>query len=309
MKIIAAHEEMVGPLLLCSAANGQVVLISADVSGAEEACRWDIDTGRRLFCFRESYDGVNDFAVASAPDGRLVLAAAFEDGVGRWDALTGELLGRDVAMNTVWSIAAGALPDGRVLLAGAGNDHVVHRWDIATGVAIEPPLEGHGGRILAVDAVDLPDGAVMIASGGEDETIRRWDGVTGRPIGKPLSVHASRIRAITSVTMHDSRVVLGCADSDGVLHRWDAASGERFGDPVQTPSDVSTLTAIWIHGVPQLITSHDDGVVRRWDAKTGHLLDASLSGYCSAAATLPDESAVIATGSRDGFIVIHRVAR
>ncbi|MDG3005123.1 family 16 glycoside hydrolase [Paludisphaera mucosa] len=70
--------------------------------------------------------------------------------------------------------AAAFSPDGSVL-ATAGNDKLVHLWDVASGEEARQ-LRGHEQAVLA--AAYSPDGK-WIASGGIDRTLRIWDAATG----------------------------------------------------------------------------------------------------------------------------------
>lgn len=72
-----------------------------------------------------------------------MLAAAREGGFTGWDVRIGEPLAEPEELNTIWAVVAGTLPGGRVLFAGASNDHLVYRWDTATGERFGAPLAGH----------------------------------------------------------------------------------------------------------------------------------------------------------------------
>jgi hypothetical protein len=113
---------------------------------------------------------INELAAADLPDERLVLAAAREDGFSSWDARTGEPLSEPNESDTIWAMASGILPDRRASFLGAGNDHLVYRWDAGvcgSGTAGRPPQQREGRGDIH------PAGRhAVVVSGGDDYTVR-----------------------------------------------------------------------------------------------------------------------------------------
>ena len=75
-------------------------------------------------------------------------------------------------------------------LATASADHTARIWDVATGLAISPPL-AHDGP---VNWVEFQGDDSRLLSGSDDGTIRIWNAADGKPSGGRWLTHASPVR-------------------------------------------------------------------------------------------------------------------
>ncbi|MEV6056814.1 WD40 repeat domain-containing protein [Streptomyces sp. NPDC052107] len=241
-------------------------------------------------------------------DGKDVLAAATEVGVQRWDSSSGTLLQdtEELSPGTIWGLDAYTAGDGRTLLVGAGNDHLVYRWDAVTGARAGVPLAGHRSSVKCVASGSVPGRGALIASGSDDGTIRRWDAATGELIGVSDMVNAD-ILDIDLLASQAGISILTGGDSDGVLHRWDAATGQPLGTPIETGEMVGSLVSVDIAGEPRIIASSESGLVRQWHAVTGLLVDESPVGMSVAVMAGADGRVLLATGTDDGDISLRAV--
>ncbi|GAA4617193.1 hypothetical protein GCM10023195_76630 [Actinoallomurus liliacearum] len=292
-----------GPLLLTRSPRGRMLLMARQPDGTI-GC-WDVASGEELW--RVTDDSISfSLTVVRLPQGRTLLASGGEDGVCRWDALTGEPLPGNLCPDrTIWSVASGTVHDGRSILVGAGHDHLVYRWDAMTGEPLGTPLSGHGFCVKSVEVITLPDGSTMIASGGEDAAVRRWEAISGAPFGAPLNGHEGQVLSLASVTLADGRILLASADSDGVIRRWDAITGEPIGRPIHTGAWAFQFAVIIAAEGPCLLAAGGDRLIRRIDLLTGALIGDPIPGVGVAAARALDGSTMIATSAYCGDITVQ----
>ncbi|MCO5968240.1 WD40 repeat domain-containing protein [Actinoallomurus soli] len=290
-------------MLLTLSPRGRLLLV-ASLRDDTIAC-WEVESGAELWRVPDDSYSFSLTAVC-LPEGRMLVASGGEDGVCRWDALTGEALPGHLCPGTnVWSVASGTVPDGRSILVAAGQDQV-DRWDVVTGEPVGAPLRGHGISVKSIDVIALPDGSTMIASGGEDAAIRRWDAVSGAPLGTPLDDHEGQVSELASAALPDGRILLAGADSDGVIRGWDAITGEPIGHPTPTGSSVHDLIAITAaEGRPCLLAAGEDKVIRRIDPLTGGLIGDPIPGLAVAAAYDLDGTAMIAISTYSGDVTVR----
>ncbi|MFJ9900856.1 RHS repeat-associated core domain-containing protein [Streptomyces sp. NPDC091280] len=303
LSIDTGYAHAVHPMIQ-SGMGAETLLVSTWGNGPE-IHRWDLKNGVSVWDSAEELPGCNGAVLVSLPDGRRTLAVSTEEGVERWNALTGEPLeGLYSAESTVWGLAAGTLPDGRTVLVGAGNDGTVHRWDVASGEPFGPPLRGHGTTVLSVGLVHLSVSKAVIVSGDDSGFLRRWDAVTAEPIGAPIAAHASQVNVITPLVTGGTRKLFASSDADGEICRWDAITGEQVGGPLTAGADVYTLATACPGGMSLLLAAGAGGGVVAWNAITDEVVNVSLPGVSVAALDQPDGSALVVTGTSQGNITV-----
>ncbi len=263
-----------GPSLLTLSPQGEM-LLAVRLGDGTIGC-WDAGSGEQRWRVLDG-SGAFSLAVIRPPGGRMLLASGGEDGVCRWDLLTGE-----------------PLPGN---LAGAGHDSLVHRWDAVTGEPLGEPLAGHGICVKSIEVLPLPDGSTVIASGGEDEAIRFWDALSGQPIGAPLEGHKFQVSSLTSTILPSGQILLASSDHDGDIRRWDAITREPIGLPIHTAPWAGPMIAGPAPGGPRLFVVSEDKVIRQFDPLTGALIDDSLHGTDVAVGQYPDGTTIIATSA------------
>ncbi|MET7472795.1 WD40 repeat domain-containing protein [Streptomyces sp. NPDC005648] len=307
LTINTGHSEAVRPIL-APGTDGSNLIVS--IMGVETVIHgWDLTTGASLWSFTEELPGWYDAVLAGLPDGRSILAVSTEDGVERWNAHTGEPLDSvDSSDWTIWGMEVATFPDGRTVLLGAGHNHAVFRWDVASGEQLGAPLRGHETSVRAVGLVGLSATDAVIMSGDDAGYLRRWDAITGAPIGVPVEGHASLVTSICRLPTADGGSLFASSDVEGEVSRWDAVTGERVGDPLTAGSDVRFLTTACPGGIPLLLAAGSSGVILAWHAWTGEAIDLSLSGVSVAALDQPDGTTLIAVGTAQGEIRLYSVA-
>ncbi|HEV2373563.1 MAG TPA: WD40 repeat domain-containing protein, partial [Streptosporangiaceae bacterium] len=227
---------------------------------------------------------VNGIAVATSPDGRLLMAAACEDGTVRIvDLMAAEQLGEPLAGHEGWvsEVAFGTLKGegeagaGRLVLASCGLDMTVRVWDPVAGTALGGPITGHTEPVISVELAAAPGGGLLLASGGEDSTVRLWDPLTGQPLGEPLTAHTNQVNQLAFGTTPDGRLLLASTGGtpDGTIRLWDPLARTPVGEPLTGHS--LSVVAVSFGTAPDgrlLLASgggRQDKTVRLWDPLTG----------------------------------------
>ena len=236
--------------------------------------------------------------VAFRPDGQRLAAAADDNTVRVWDAVTGQPAGGPLTGHTNRVHCVAFSPDARRLASG-GGDKTVRMWDAATGQPIGKPLAGHTGVVY--DVAFSPDGQ-RLASAGDDGTVRVWDVVTGQPINEPLTEHTG---VVYGVAFSPDGQRLASAAGDRTVRLWDAVTGRPVGQPLIGHAD-TVWVVVYSPDGERLASGSRDQTVRLWDAVTGQPVGEPLAGHigvvCDVAFS-PD-SQRLASASYDGTVRI-----
>jgi Tol biopolymer transport system component len=200
------------------------------------------------------------FSVDFSPDGKTLLAGAWDGSIRLWDVATGEEV-RQYVGHTGWVRSVAFSPDGKTFASG-GKDKVIRLWETATGKELRR-LEGH--RNWVQNLAFSPDGKT-IASRSTGQDLRLWDVTTGwevrrmelqpyvsdslafSPDGKrlayPNDIHTIALVDIATgkelwrisrprswfdkvIFSPDGQTVTGIS-SAGTIHFWDAATGKEL---------------------------------------------------------------------------------
>lgn len=195
------------------------------------------------------------------------------------------------------------LSDGRPVFVGAGV-HGLHLWDPVTGQPLTQPLDHV--EPVAVTVAALTDGRSLIVT-GDSEGVERWQGdMCELPFG--TAIEAPYMEMLTTAYTEDGRtLIVGVAEEGEIVCRWDAATGEEVGVPIPTQGEFVRIAVASVSGRMRLFTADAD-VVRQWDLLSGEPLDGTFAGSYVSAVSLPDGSAVLAAGTKDGRLFARRLA-
>lgn len=288
-------------------------------------------------------NGADVWAVAFAPDGK-VIASGHRDGLVRlWDVATGKERGQ-LRGHTGDVHAVLLTPDGKTV-ASASRDGTVRLWDAVTGkelyrleghqrgvysLAISPDgdtlasgsvdrtirlwnvgtgqprrtLQGHGLDVLSL--AFAPNGATLI-SGSRDQTVRFWGPVTGRERflrGDPNRPQLGQPMAwVSVVSISPDGKTLAMAGRGGSIEFWELASGELF-LPIHTHDDLIAAVAFSPDSKTVAWSGGFDHTLYMADLATGRRW--RLSGHqatITAIGFAPD-GRTIATASSDGTVLL-----
>ncbi len=262
-----------------------------------------------------------------SPDGRLLVTAASDGSVQRWDALTAAPLGplrsdgivSDItfspngalvviaATNTaiVFNVRGGEQPiaplihndivhsasfspDGELILT-TSHDGSARVWEAKTGRLLA--TLGHDGCVLR--GCFSPDGR-RVATASLDNTARVWLTRTGQPEGAPLR-HDGPVRWV-EFSPDGDRVLT--ASGDNTARIWDAARGTAVLPPLRHLGPV--LYAEFSPDGSRIVTTSSDTRAWIWDARDGHPLTEPLkhAAPIDCARFSPDGERIV-TASRD----------
>jgi WD40 repeat protein/tRNA A-37 threonylcarbamoyl transferase component Bud32 len=114
-----------------------------------------------------------------------------------------------------WTVAFS--PDGQ-MLATAGDDPLVHVWDVGTGKLIRQFEQDLGNAVWGLEF--SPDGKMLAVSGGDSASL--WDVATGAQIGPKLA--AGSRESMLDLSPDGSRLLITSGDGQGAIWRIDPDS-------------------------------------------------------------------------------------
>jgi WD40 repeat protein len=247
-------------------------------------------------------------------DGRPVLVAGENGGIGVWDLATGAPRGEPLRGHLGWvnSVALGTL-DGRPLIVSGGDDRTLRVWDLATGAPRGEALRGHGGYVTSV-AVGTFEGRPGIVSGGRDGTVRMWDLATGAPCGEALHGHEGWVSSVALGTLEGRPMVVSSGDDGKVrVWVWDLGTGAPRGEALRGHEGrVRSVALATLDGRPVVISGGEDCTVRVWDLSTGAPRGDVLRGHEGRVRSVVpgtlDGRSVVVSGGDDGTVRVWDLA-
>jgi WD40 repeat protein/serine/threonine protein kinase/Flp pilus assembly protein TadD len=162
--------------------------------------------------------------VATSPDGKM-LATACNQEVWRWDAATGQPVGKPLQAQSVLSFV-GFTSDGKTMIAGGQME--VRFWDAATGEPRGEPLRFEGNSYSVLYS---PDGRTAVRTGWNAKTnayeVQLGNLATRQPVGEPLS--RSGPYTLACQYSPDGKALLSLGNQEAQL--WDPATAAPLGQP------------------------------------------------------------------------------
>jgi WD40 repeat protein len=200
------------------------------------------------------------------PPVNVILSGAEDGTVQVWDAESGKATTTYAGQGAVRALLSYS-PD-RVLLAG--NDHIIHHWEIFAGgnTSLTPvTYEGHTGAINALAWIDENN---TFASASDDGTVRVWSATSTQSSASPKLTYRGHTGSVYAVAVYKGLIISGGQDHAVQIWRFDTGkllytyTGHQ--GPIRSLSVVPPLNnATHMHTPVSFVASaSDDGTVHVW---------------------------------------------
>jgi WD40 repeat protein len=250
IEVLTGHEGWVGSL--ASSPNG-TWLASTGQDGVIRI--WDPMTGTLLHSLTGNTS--KSEALVASPDDKWVSSSCLDGAVRVWDTRTGEMINELNGGYGPLAVAADAS-----WLAFGGEDHIIRRWAMPSGIPLASFEADHVPSKLLV----APDGSWLASVG--DQTIQLWDTSTWR-LKHTLAIEAIRFHDdwATAALIAPNSSWLAAASNSGGIWIWSTADGSLAHTLAGHTELVSTLavdpSGSWI------ASAGEDGTVRLWNVASG----------------------------------------
>ena len=251
--------------------------------------KWDLRSGE---CSHTWEAGGPLNAILVSPSGEWALLGAVQ-GVVQWNMQSWQ------PTRSFWTYKAAiddvAYVDELGMVLGAGNDTLIHRWDLETGEDYNPLVE-HQHPVSALSVGNNSDHLLSADSSGY---LRLWDLSTG----ECLLIWQGHERKITDLALlpHSRRVI---SVSQGKLIKiWDLRSGQQL--------QVLSGHTGWINALAVseqenwMLSGGEDGL-RIWDLESNQNVHSENSVDISCLTLSPNEQSAI-SGGRDGHLSLWTI--
>lgn len=242
-----------------------VFCLSVSIAAADDGQSKVTGTTPELFVQTGHWDRIS--AMASSPDGQMLLTGSGDNTAILWDIATGNRL-RTFAGHT-WEVEDVAFsPDGK-WVATASGDQTVCIWEAATGKKLRT-LQANIPWVYTqgVDAVAFSPCGRYLLTGASDRSIILWDTRTGEKVRSFLGHEAG----VTSVGFTSDGQKLLSASYDGTAILWDATNSKvlrKFKAPEHEGERDAIYYAALSPDGSKVLAGTSEKVAILWDTASG----------------------------------------
>jgi WD40 repeat protein len=163
-------------------------------------------------------------------------------------------------------------PDGKVV-ATAGDDYIIRRWELATGLELDG---AHERQAVMADVVFSRDGKTVITA-GENGTVQRWDAATGQELSHFQAASGERTALVLSPDG-----ALAASTNRGnprsvVVPLWNVPTGKEV-RKIEVPNRISVHRLALSTDAKTLVTLGLRGEIDSWNVADGRSLSSFNAG-------------------------------
>jgi hypothetical protein len=237
------------------------------------------------------------YSAAFSPDGRKIIAAAYDGSLRLLDAQTGKEQRRlDGHLGKVWTVAFH--PDGRHVVSG-GFDGSVRLWDLTSAREVRR-FTGHSDYVRSVA---ISSDGRHILSGGDDRLLRLWDTESG----KEIRAFPGHDHFVWSVALSSDGKHALSGSLDKTIRLWDVDTGSEL-KKLEGHHDTVLAVAFSPTG-RHVISGSTDRTLMLWDLETARPIKTFTghTGYVQGVAFAPDGRFAV-SGGADGRVRLWDIA-
>jgi WD40 repeat protein len=232
------------------------------------------------------------WSVAFSPDGQRALSASRDTTIKLWNLSTGKVI-RTFEGDSDYVLSVAYSSDGQRALSG-GSENTIKLWNLSTGELIRT-FKGHSDWVSSV--AFSPNGQRALS--GSRSGMKLWELSTGKLIHSFSGYSSS-----CSVTFSPDGQRALSGNYDKTMKLWDLSTGELIRS-FEGHSDYVWSVAYSPDG-RFIASGSGDKTVKLWDVSSGYLIRTFTGHKDSVRSVTFSPDGRLASGSRDGVIILWR---